>query len=215
MAPGRPPRQPPTARTSTSFSVLQERSNRSLIESSDDESVTANRPTRRPSGPRPSMLPQRRRRRSSCARLSLAARTNSNTTNANLSELYQKALRLNAENKINAGNSWNLALIENMDKVVAMNSEDADTDDPSRVNFAKASCTLDASVKIYGYRVDDVHLSSYKVLANLNRTDNTKPTSEDGDDVSGDDIEESQASQSKKRAKNQAIGNTLETNTGA
>ena len=37
-----------------------------------------------------------------------------------------------------------------------------------RVNFTKASCTLDASVKIYSYRVDDVHLTSYKVLANLN-----------------------------------------------
>ncbi|EJK47948.1 hypothetical protein THAOC_33297, partial [Thalassiosira oceanica] len=43
-----------------------------------------------------------------------------------------------------------------------------------RVNFAKASCTLDASVKIYSYRVDDVHLSSYRVLANLNRSDTNK-----------------------------------------
>lgn len=42
------------------------------------------------------------------------------------------------------------------------------------MNFTKASCTLDASVKIYSYRVDDVHLSSYRVLANLNRTDTKK-----------------------------------------
>ena len=39
------------------------------------------------------------------------------------------------------------------------------TNEP-RVIFTKASCTLDASVKIYSYRVDDVHLTSYKVLAN-------------------------------------------------
>jgi len=51
--------------------------------------------------------------------------------------------------------------------------------DQAEVNFQKASCTLDASVKIYSYRVDDVHLSSYKVLANLNRTDNDED--EDGE----------------------------------
>merc|ERR1712151_1001151 len=51
-----------------------------------------------------------------------------------------------------------------------MNKEKIKVDE-KRVNFTKASCTLDASVKIYSYRVDDVHLSSYKVLANLNRTD--------------------------------------------
>jgi hypothetical protein len=44
-------------------------------------------------------------------------------------------------------------------------------DNGETINFTKASCTLDASVKIYSYRVDDVHLTSYKVLANLNRND--------------------------------------------
>ena len=123
-----------------------------------------------------------------------------------LGEIYRQAIRMNAENKINAGNSWGLKLIENMDKF--LNAEDDDDDNEEeeasprshgagtsaalsarndlkaarkmkskddktgRINFTKASCTLDASVKIYSYRVDDVHLSSYRVLANLNRTDN-------------------------------------------
>lgn len=107
---------------------------------------------------------------------------------------------MNAENKINAGNSWGFKLIENMDKFIVEDagnntgSGDGDgnsprndgrddlraarqmksRDDKGRVNFAKASCTLDASVKIYSYRVDDVHLSSFRVLANLNRSDNKK-----------------------------------------
>jgi hypothetical protein len=34
-----------------------------------------------------------------------------------------------------------------------------------------ASCTLDASVKIYSYRVDSVHHETYRVLGGLNRTD--------------------------------------------
>jgi hypothetical protein len=35
-----------------------------------------------------------------------------------LGEIYRQAIRMNAENKINAGNSWGLKLIENMDKFI-------------------------------------------------------------------------------------------------
>ena len=109
---------------------------------------------------------------------------------------------MNAENKINANNTWSLQLIENMDKIIAPNipatnseanksapsaapgtpSREDESAEQAEVNFAKASCTLDASVKIYSYRVDDVHLSSYKVLANLNRTgdDHDEDGNEDG-----------------------------------
>jgi condensin complex subunit 2 len=112
-----------------------------------------------------------------------------------LGQVYQNAIRMNAENKITASNSWNLNLIDHMDRFLgkptttgsastgtngskaSMTSSTTtttmmeDTLGPiTGVNFTKASCTLDASVKIYSYRVDDVHLTSYKVLANLNRT---------------------------------------------
>lgn len=43
--------------------------------------------------------------------------------------------------------------------------------DAAMMNFQKASCTLDASIKIYASRVDDVWSSSYRVLENLSRTD--------------------------------------------
>ncbi|KAI2489394.1 Condensin complex subunit 2 [Fragilaria crotonensis] len=119
---------------------------------------------------------QRRRRRSSARFLKLSQPTDyadeddeddeeeAAPESEQLGELYKRAIRMNAENRINAGNSWNLKLIENMDKLTS--NENGET-----VNFTKASCTLDASVKIYSYRVDDVHLTSYKVLANLNRND--------------------------------------------
>jgi len=41
---------------------------------------------------------------------------------------------------------------------------------PKRVNFQKASCTLDASIKIYSHRVDDIWTSSKRVLDNLTRS---------------------------------------------
>ena len=34
----------------------------------------------------------------------------------------------------------------------------------------QASCTLDASVKIYSHRVDDTHASSHRILESLSRT---------------------------------------------
>ena len=42
------------------------------------------------------------------------------------------------------------------------------------VNFQKASCTLDASIKIYSARVDDVHGESYRVLETLTRSSDGK-----------------------------------------
>jgi len=119
----------------------------------------------------------------------------SEMTDTKLGEMYTKAVSMSQANKINAQNTWSLNLIDNIDRIIAGpvnspmktdrakkdykkakngfgNHSDDDDDDQPQINFAKASCTLDASVKIYSYRVDDVHLSSYKVLANLNRSDN-------------------------------------------
>ena len=36
-------------------------------------------------------------------------------------------------------------------------------------NFLLASCTLDAGVKIYAYRVDCIHSEAYKILSSLGR----------------------------------------------
>jgi condensin complex subunit 2 len=177
------------------------------------------------------------------------------TSMTNLGEVYRNAIRMNAENRINASNSWNLNLIDHLDRFVApelrygtngktkernvkatkggtatknsntgSNMESTmDSTLVSGVNFTKASCTLDASVKIYSYRVDDVHLTSYKVLANLNRTDNSTTGNgkrKNSADVSNDngghpmnDDEESSSRGAKSRA-NTNPTDTLELNTG-
>lgn len=162
----------------------------------------------------------RRRRRSSARFLRLTGRlmedideeeeeSENVESDQHLGDMYKRAIRMNAENRINASNSWNLRLIENIDKFLEEDPADSPSPSPTpqdddgenvnpnillkgstshkqhrtgkekRVNFTKASCTLDASVKIYSYRVDDVHLTSYKVLANLNRTDNSKDNKEE------------------------------------
>ena len=90
-------------------------------------------------------------------------------------------------------------------------------DEKGRVNFTKASCTLDASVKIYSYRVDDVHLSSYRVLANLNRTDTKGNKDDDGLEGGGVDLDDGEGggkTVSKRRAGPKGPTETLESNKG-
>ncbi|CAN4103705.1 unnamed protein product [Withania somnifera] len=82
-------------------------------------------------------------------------------------ELFQNCIKLASENKINQKNTWELGLIDHLCDIVKVEQEsDAET------NFQKASCTLEAGVKIYSMRVDSVHSEAYKVLGGINRVGN-------------------------------------------
>ena len=159
--------------------------------------------------------------------------------------MYSKAIQLNAANKINAVNSWGLNIIDKMDKFLGDDDVDVDGTSASpidveddvvdkespaeeggnsisngqkkRVNFTKASCTIDACVKIYSYRVDDAHLTSYKVLANLNRTDGGKNhATNDIVDANGDDLDEEEENDQLNTRRRQSVAavKTVETNMG-
>lgn len=66
-------------------------------------------------------------------------------------------------------------------------------------NFQKASCTLDASIKIYSHRVDDTWAGSLRILENLSRNGGGNGDyDEDGDDR---DDEETDASKPHRVAK--------------
>ena len=80
-------------------------------------------------------------------------------------ELYRNTLKLASENKITKDNTWGLGLIDHMSDLVKPSDEEQ-----GQTNFQRASCTLDAGVKIYSYRVDSVHNSIYKTLGGLSRT---------------------------------------------
>ncbi|KAH7434072.1 hypothetical protein KP509_07G099800 [Ceratopteris richardii] len=80
-------------------------------------------------------------------------------------DLFQNCIKLATENKINQRNTWELRLIDHISEIV-----NADDGDDVETNFQKASCTLEAGVKIYSYRVDSVHSETFKVLGGLNRT---------------------------------------------
>ena len=238
-----------------SLHILKDQTPQHTVKWKDDTTSLHHEHTARLSNVNMSQL--RKRRRSSARFLRMSANFNGDdlTEDRNvqlegthgkhehLGDMYRQVIRMNAENKINAANSWGLKLIDNIDMFleddVPSNAQivDIGTHTPfghssqrnddhqeleKRINFTKASCTIDASVKIYSYRVDDVHLSSYKVLANLNRTDGKNIPCPDSDLTSDDqdfiqpieDQEKKNTAPSQKKMKERHAIKTLEENIG-
>ncbi|CAI5744574.1 unnamed protein product [Peronospora destructor] len=102
-----------------------------------------------------------------------------------ISDMYSTIIKMSSENKINVKNSWSLHLIDHMEDILDSNKRNAADGDDDTYNFQKASCTLDASIKIYSYRVDDTWNSSYKILENLSRTEQKYGVDDTGSDAEG------------------------------
>ncbi|CAH2351756.1 condensin complex subunit 2 [[Candida] railenensis] len=69
-------------------------------------------------------------------------------------------LRMATDNKINAKNSWNFALIDYFQDLTLLR-------DGEGINFQRASVTLDGCVKIYSSRVDSAATETGKLLSGL------------------------------------------------
>ncbi|KAI0077719.1 barren [Panus rudis PR-1116 ss-1] len=75
---------------------------------------------------------------------------------------FEEWMKMATDNKINAANSWNFALIDYFhDMSLLRNNTD------NSINFQRASCTLDGCVKIWTSRVDSVGTETGKLLSNL------------------------------------------------
>ncbi|OTB07560.1 hypothetical protein M426DRAFT_317868 [Hypoxylon sp. CI-4A] len=94
---------------------------------------------------------------------------------------FEEWMKMATDNKINATNSWNFALIDYFHDMSLLKDGDG-------VNFQRASCTLDGCVKIYTSRVDSVATETGKLLSGL-ADSNSKKKDRDGD-AEGEDSEE-------------------------
>lgn len=107
------------------------------------------------------------------------------------------------DNKINAANSWNFALIDYFHDMSLLKEGDG-------VNFQKASCTLDGCVKIYTSRVDSVATETGKLLSGLADSNNKKRQQDEGEGGEGDndedDEEEETGEDGTKRKKQKKVG---------
>ncbi|XP_019646176.1 PREDICTED: condensin complex subunit 2-like [Branchiostoma belcheri] len=106
--------------------------------------------------------------------------TQGGLTNAQLADHYTSCIKLSAENKINVKNAFGLHLIDYMSHLLKTKNRNEVT------NFQVASCTLDASAKIYAYRVDAVHADAFKMLGGLGHTENANKSPAEGDLPEGD-----------------------------
>ncbi|KAI1504385.1 condensin complex subunit 2/barren [Biscogniauxia marginata] len=93
---------------------------------------------------------------------------------------FEEWMKMATDNKINANNSWNFALIDYFHDMSLLKDGDG-------VNFQRASCTLDGCVKIYTSRVDSVATETGRLLSGL-ADSNSKKKDREADD--GEDSEE-------------------------
>lgn len=117
-----------------------------------------------------------------------------------LKDIYSSCIRLSSENKINIKNAFGLQLIDYMQDLLTTENKSGQ----SSTNFQVAGCTLDASVKIYSYRVDSVHSDAMKIAGTLGSDQvNNDDEIEDIDNLMNDG--ESGKSQKKKLRKKRAF----------
>jgi condensin complex subunit 2 len=150
--------------------------------------------------------------------------------NEALSDLYSMCINMSTANKITAKNAFSLNLIEHMDDVLRGGGSSSSARTGAKAsalatNFQKASCTVEASVKIYCSRVDAVHTETYQVLGGLSRQEEKKSTRKkggdddsdsDSDDEEDDDDDDDETRVARKRARakqrRRAGVSTLESN---
>ncbi|XP_052758887.1 condensin complex subunit 2 [Galleria mellonella] len=119
-------------------------------------------------------------------------------------EHFQGCLKLYAENKINKDNAWNLQLIDFMTSMLRRHDSRMD-------NLQTASTVVDASARIYSFRVDAVHYDVLKMAGGLSKAAQTKRGKKDDDGASQEegavDGEAAPVKKKKKRSKGAIAAN--------
>jgi condensin complex subunit 2 len=122
---------------------------------------------------------------------------------------FEEWMKMATDNKINATNSWNFALIDYFHDMSLLKEGDG-------VNFQKASCTLDGCVKIYTNRVDSVATETGRLLSGLADSGEGKGGGKGGrkgqekggegdEDGDGDEEDDDDEGGGKKKAKKKTV----------
>ncbi|KAJ2492077.1 hypothetical protein IWW37_001791 [Coemansia sp. RSA 2050] len=102
-----------------------------------------------------------------------------------LNQRYEEWMKIAADNKINANNTWDFALIDYFYDMSLLREGDS-------INFQKASCTLDGCIKIYSSRVDSVATETGRLLSGLAEAPGGKRSGRrggDGEEEGGEEEE--------------------------
>ncbi|KAI8986048.1 condensin complex subunit 2/barren [Pilobolus umbonatus] len=96
-------------------------------------------------------------------------------TPAQMYSNFEEWIKMCTDNKVNATNTWNFALIDYFHEMTFIKEGDS-------INFQKASCTLDGCVKIYTSRIDSVASETGKLLSGLANSSNSTNIEDDNQD---------------------------------
>lgn len=107
---------------------------------------------------------------------------------------FEEWMKMATDNKINATNSWNFALIDYFHEMSFLRDGDG-------INFQKASCTLDGCVKIYTSRVDSAATETGKLLSGLTCSESLKNQGKDDQDDTDIDMNMEFEKQKKSKTK--------------
>ncbi|KAG0168627.1 hypothetical protein DFQ28_004608 [Apophysomyces sp. BC1034] len=112
---------------------------------------------------------------------------------------FEEWIKMCTDNKINATNTWNFALIDYFHEMTFLRDGDS-------INFQKASCTLDGCVKIYTSRVDSVASETGKLLSGL--ADGARESTS-GDNADSDEIQREDNGERRTRRRGHRFETTL------
>ncbi|TRM65285.1 condensin complex subunit 2/barren [Schizophyllum amplum] len=113
---------------------------------------------------------------------------------------FEQWMKMATDNKINAGNSWNLSLIDYFHNQQLLRNKDDNS-----INFQRASCTLDGCVKIWTSRVDSVGTETSKLATHLAAGGNED--ADEGGESDNPDADPSQPKKKKTKRAESTLGN--------
>lgn len=117
-----------------------------------------------------------------------------------ITDRISECIKLSTENKINTKNAFNLEMIDFMTYMIKKQ-------DVNMSNLQVASTSLDVSTKIYGFRVDGIHMELMKMAGGADKQDNETPINAHQDDP--DSIQENLINNLNKQKKKKQSRNKL------
>lgn len=118
-----------------------------------------------------------------------------------MAERISQCIKLGTENKINPKNAFSLEMIDFMTYMIKKK-------DANMSNLQVATTSLDVSTKIYGFRVDGVHMDILKMIAGIDKQNKYNENQNNMEKMNSQEVEENNFDRQKqeKKKKKKKVG---------
>lgn len=111
-----------------------------------------------------------------------------------MAERISQCIKLGTENKINPKNAFSLEMIDFMTYMIKKK-------DANMSNLQVATTSLDVSTKIYGFRVDGVHMDILKMIAGIDKQNKYNENQNNMEKMNSQEVEENNFDRQKQEKK--------------